>query len=68
MTSFLYSPLMGFMLLCGIDRISDQIYAACSDIFSKTIIDLQKLFMRSKTVGMCDIDLYVFVLLDGKKV
>ena len=54
MTSFLYSPLMGFMLVCGIDRISNEVYAACSDILMKVMFELQKLFLRSKTVSKCN--------------
>ena len=51
LTSFLYSPLMSFMVACGCERVSDVVYEACEASMAGILIEIQKLFVRSKSVG-----------------
>ncbi|CAK8674971.1 unnamed protein product [Clavelina lepadiformis] len=50
LTNFLYSPLLSFMLVCGIAQTSDQVYEACSQVMGKIMSEIQKAYMRSRTI------------------
>ncbi|XP_078488918.1 protein SCAI [Ciona intestinalis] len=50
LTSFLYSPLMAFMLTCGIDQTSDRLYETCSQVVEKALQEAQRSYLRSRTI------------------
>uniref|UniRef100_F6YDK0 Protein SCAI n=1 Tax=Ciona intestinalis TaxID=7719 RepID=F6YDK0_CIOIN len=52
LTSFLYSPLMAFMLTCGIDQTSDRLYETCSQVVEKALQEAQRSYLRSRTIGL----------------
>nr|CAB3265882.1 protein SCAI [Phallusia mammillata] len=50
LTCFLYSPLMAFLQVCGFDQTSDRLYETCSQVISKALQEIQRSYLRSRTI------------------
>uniref|UniRef100_H2ZF10 Uncharacterized protein n=1 Tax=Ciona savignyi TaxID=51511 RepID=H2ZF10_CIOSA len=50
LTTFLYSPIMAFMLTCGIDQTSDRLYERCEQVVEKALYEAQRSYLRSRTI------------------